>query len=68
LPESVAWFFKGFGNNFLDGLGHWMSRKKRVIRINQLSDSKVYAGYFVNKSTSAHFHFYGNYREYRKFS
>lgn len=26
-PESVVWFFKGFGKNFLDGSGHWMSRE-----------------------------------------
>jgi hypothetical protein len=39
-PESVVWFFKGFGNNFLDGNGHWMRRIKRVIRINQLSQQK----------------------------
>jgi len=66
-PESVVWFFKGFGKIFLDGYGHWMSRIKRVIRINQLSETKIVSGATVNKSITALFPFYGIYAAARKF-
>ena len=66
--ESVVWFFKGFGKIFLDGYGHWMSRIKRVIRINQLSQTKIYSQSYVNKSITALFKMLGIYGMPRKIS
>jgi hypothetical protein len=58
----VAWFFKGnLEITFLDGYGHWMSRIKRIIRIDQLSETKVYPQQTVNKSITALFNICGIY-------
>jgi hypothetical protein len=62
-----GWSFIGFGNNFLDGYGHWM-RRKQIIRVNQLSETKLYPQSYVNKSITALFAFVGFYGTYRNIS
>jgi hypothetical protein len=67
MGECRFRFFKGFGNNF-SGRFRTLDRRKRFIRINQLSETKLIAGVSVNKSIIAGFKWYGFYRLLRKFS
>jgi hypothetical protein len=56
-----GWFFKGIGNEFWTVSGHWMRKIKQIIRVNQLSESKVYAHGYVNKSIIAQIKVFGLY-------
>ena len=38
--DLMVLVFQRIGKNFLDGSGHWMSKEKRIIRVNQLSQQK----------------------------
>jgi len=60
-------FYKGSGNIFLDGIWTLDEKEKRVIRINQLSETKVYPPSIVYKRITSLFKvlgFYGTIRKY----
>lgn len=65
-PVKTGLVFQRIGNNFLDGYGHWMRGYRQVIRVNQLSETKVYPHPNVNKSTTALFPIFGIYGWVRK--
>ena len=67
LPIKIGfWFSWDRWKFFLDGYGHWMRWNKTVIRVNQLSETKVYAHWYVNNSITALFTIIGNYAGNRK--
>ena len=53
--------FHKIGNDFLDGLDNWMSRIGRISLNNQLSEAKIYAQCYVNKSIIARLNLLGIY-------
>jgi len=61
-------FYKGSGNNFLDGIWTLDEKEKRIIRINQLSETKVYPPSIVYKRITSLFIVFGFYGTVRKYT